>query len=78
MCNKPENLFFIFELFQFDESRYCPEPYLLQRETELFCWWEAVSKFLFAALFANARKLNVSEFQIKNEAILRLRLFKKR
>ena len=36
-----------------------------------------VSKFLCAALFANARKVNVSEFQVKNWAILRLRLFKK-
>ena len=36
-----------------------------------------MSKFLCAALFANARKVNVSEFQVKNWAILRLRLFKK-
>ena len=34
-------------------------------------------QFLCAALFANARKVNVSEFQVKNWAILRLRLFKK-
>ena len=31
-------------------------------EKELFCAWE-VSKFLTAAVFANKRKADVSEFQ---------------
>ena len=33
-------------------------------EKEFFCSWKA-SKFLDAASFANARKVNVSEFQVK-------------
>ena len=31
----------------------------------IFCSWK-VSKFLHAASFANARKVNVGEFQVKN------------
>ena len=31
----------------------------------IFCSWK-VSKFIHAASFANARKVNVSEFQVKN------------
>ena len=42
-----------------------PWKYLLVNEKELFCWWE-VSKFLCVALFVNARKVDVSEFQVKN------------
>ena len=42
-----------------------PWKYLLVNEKELFCWWE-VSKFLCAALFVNARKVDVSKFQVKN------------
>ena len=37
----------------------------LVNEKELFCWRE-VSKFLRAALFANARRVDVSKFQIRN------------
>ena len=42
-----------------------PWKYLLVEEKEFFCSWK-VSKFLHAASFANARKVNVSEFQVKN------------
>ena len=42
-----------------------PLKNLLVNEKELFCWWE-VSKFLRAALFPNARKVDVSKFQIRN------------
>ena len=38
--------------------------YLLVKEKELFCWWE-VSKFFSEALFANVKKVDVSEFQVK-------------
>ena len=38
--------------------------YLLVEEKEFFCSWKE-SKFLRAASFANARKVNVSEFQVK-------------
>ena len=41
-----------------------PWKYLLVKEKEL-CWWD-VSKFLRAALFANARKVDVSQFEVKN------------
>lgn len=47
--------------------------HLSVKEKELFCWRE-VSKFLRAALFSNARKVEVSEFQVKNYAILRLNI----
>ena len=46
--------------------------YLLVKEEELFYWWK-VSKFLLAALFANARRVDVSKFRVENTAILRLR-----
>ena len=46
--------------------------YLLVKEEELFYWWK-VSKFLLAPLFANARRVDVSKFRVKNTAILRLR-----
>ena len=42
--------------------------YLLVKEEELFYWWK-VSKFLLAALFANARRVDVSTFRVKNTAI---------
>ena len=38
--------------------------YLLVKEEELFCWWK-VSKFLLAALFANARILMLANFGLK-------------
>ena len=38
--------------------------YLLVKEEELFYWWK-VSKFLLAALFANARRVDVSKFRVK-------------
>ena len=41
-----------------------PWMYLLVEEKEFFCSWKE-SKFLRAASFANARKVNVSEFQVK-------------
>ena len=45
--------------------------YLLVKEEELFCWWD-MSKFLLAALFANASRVDVMKFPIWNRAILRL------
>ena len=59
-----ESLFLIFEVFQFNESRCFPESIFQWIEKELFCWWE-VSKFLCAALFVNARKVDVSDFRLK-------------
>ena len=44
----PENLSLIFELFQYDELRHCPESIFLVEEKEFFCSWK-VSKFLHAA-----------------------------
>ena len=41
-----------------------PLKNVLVKGKELFCWWE-VSKFLHAALFANAWKLDVKEFHVK-------------
>ena len=41
-----------------------PWKYLLVEEEEFFCSLK-VSKFLHVALFANARKVDVSEFQVK-------------
>ena len=42
--------------------------YLLVKEEELFYWWK-VSKLLLAALFANARRVDVSKFRVENTAI---------
>ena len=42
-----------------------PWKYLLVEEEEFFCSLK-VSKFLHAASFANTRKVDVSEFQVKN------------
>ena len=42
-----------------------PWTYLLVKEEEFFSSLK-VSKFLHAASFANARKVDVSEFQVKN------------
>ena len=42
-----------------------PWKYLLVEEEEFFCSLK-VSKFLHAASIANARKIDVSEFQVKN------------
>ena len=55
-----ENLFFSFELFKFDKSRYFPESYS-NSEKKIVLLWE-VSKFVHAALVANASKVDVSEF----------------
>ena len=46
--------------------------YPLVKEEELFHWWK-VFKFLLAALFANARRVDVSKFRVENKAILRPR-----
>ena len=46
--------------------------YLLVKEEELFYAWK-VSKFLLAALFGNARRVDVSKFRFENMAILTLR-----
>ena len=42
-----------------------PWKYLLVEEGEFFCSLK-VSKFLHAPLFANARKVDFSEFQVKD------------
>ena len=42
------------------------------KEEELFYCWK-VSKFLLAAFFANARRVDVSKFWVERTAILRLR-----
>ena len=55
-----ENLFFFFELFKFDKSRYFPERYS-NSEKRIVLSWE-VSKFVHAALVANASKVDASEF----------------
>ena len=47
------------------QASLLPWKYLLVEEKEFFCSWEE-SKFLHAASFANARIVNVSEFQVKN------------
>ena len=50
--------------------------YLLVKEEELFYWWD-VFKFLLAALFANARRVDVIKFPVWNRAILRLQPWKR-
>ena len=55
-----ENLFFFFKLFKFDKSRYFPESNS-NSEKKIVLLWE-VSKFVHAALVANASKVDVSEF----------------
>ena len=42
-----------------------PWKYLLVKEKELFCWRE-LSKFLHTASLENPRKVDVSDFQVKN------------
>ena len=42
-----------------------PWKYLLEEEEEFFCSLK-VSKFLHAASFANARKVDIAEFKVKN------------
>ena len=42
-----------------------PWKYLFVEEEEFFCSLK-VSKFLHAASFANARKVDVTEFKVKN------------
>ena len=42
-----------------------PWKYVLVEEKEFFCPWK-VSKFLHTASFANGRKVDVSEFRVKN------------
>ena len=41
------------------------------KEEELFYCWK-VSKFLLEALFAKARRVDVSKFRVEKQAILRL------
>ena len=50
-----------FLIISFERVSLLPWKYLPVREKELLCWW-LVSKFLRVALFANARKVDVSEF----------------
>ena len=42
-----------------------PWKYLFVEEEEFFCSLK-VSKFLHAASFANARKVDIAEFKVKN------------
>ena len=52
-----ENLFFFFELFKFDKSRYFPESYSNSEAKNC-----SVMGSVHAALVANASKVDVSEF----------------
>ena len=71
MSNELEFLFFflksliMFWIISVRLASLLAWKYLLVEEKEFFCSWK-VSKFLHAASFANARKVNVSEFQVKN------------
>ena len=71
----PENLSLTFKLFHYVESLFALNVSSSERRKKMFFSWK-VSKFLHAALFANAMKVDVCEFQVKNYAILRLRLRK--
>ena len=66
---KPVNLFWI---MSGQRDSILLWKYLLAKEEEFIYWWK-VSKFLLPALFANARRVDVSKFRVKNKAILRLR-----
>ena len=61
----PENLSLIFKIISLQQASLLSRKYLLVQGKEFFCSWKA-SKFLHPASFANARKVDVSEFQVKN------------
>ena len=50
-----------FLIISVEQVSLLPWKYLPVKGKELLCWW-LVSKFLRVALFANARKVDVSEF----------------
>ena len=53
-----------FRIISVRRASQLPCKYLLVKEKQSFCSLK-VSKFLHVALFANAKKFDVSEFQIK-------------
>ena len=61
----PENLSLIFLIISVRRTSLLSWKYLLVEEEEFFCSL-TVSKFLYAGSFANAKKVDVSEFQVKN------------
>ena len=58
----------VFELCQFNEFSILLWQYLLVEEEELF-YWSKVSRFLLAALFANARRVDAIKFRVRNKTI---------
>ena len=54
-----------FSIISVRRASLLPWKYLLVEGKEFFWSWK-VSKFLHADSFANARKVDVSEYQIKN------------
>ena len=61
-CWKPIHQFLIISVRR---ASLLPWKYLLVEEEEFFCSLK-VSKFLHAASFANARKVDISELKVKN------------
>ena len=61
----PENLSLIFKIISLRQASLLSRKYLLVQGKEFFCSWK-VSKFIHPVLFAIARKVDVSEFQVKN------------
>ena len=61
--DKPISHLWIISVFR---ASLLPWEYLLVKEKEFFCSWK-VSKFVNAVSFASARKVDVSEFQVKNK-----------
>ena len=57
-----------FRIISVRRASQLPCKYLLVKEKQSFCSLK-VSKFLHVALFANAKKFDFSEFQVKNWAI---------
>ena len=61
----PVNLSLILKIISVQPASLLSRKYLLVEGKEFFCSWK-VSKFLHPASFVNARKVDVSEFQVKN------------
>ena len=55
----------IFKIISVRPASLLSRKYLLVEGKEFFCSW-ILSKFLHPASFANARKVDVSEFQVKD------------
>ena len=61
----PGSLSLIFKIISVRPASLLSRKYLLVEGKEFFCSWK-VSKFLHPASFANATKVDVSEFQVKD------------